>query len=78
MDEPTTEIGRKRARRAKWFFTWQIGSLVVVMAFLALVAVANITDGENTGWWVVVLAAEPVVLAALVWLARRSIDEAGR
>jgi Kef-type K+ transport system membrane component KefB len=76
--EPTTEIGQKRARRAKWFFTFQIGGVVVVMALLAIVAVVNISEGEDTAAWVALLIAEPVVLALLLWLARRAVKDAER
>lgn len=75
MEEPVAEIAQKRARRAKWFFTVQIGGVVVVMALLAIVAVANISKGEDTAAWVALLIAEPVVLAGLLWLARRAVKE---
>jgi len=76
VDEPATEIGQEKARRTKRFFTAQLGGLAVVMVVLALVAISNISKGENTGWWVALLVAEPVVLAGLMWLARISVDEA--
>lgn len=76
--EPTTEIGQKRVRRAKWFFTFQIGGVVVVMALLGILAVVNISEGEDTAAWVALLIAEPVVLALLLWLARRAVKDAER
>lgn len=76
MDEPVSEIGRRRAHRAKWFFTYQVGGLLVVMALLAVVAASNIVNGEDTGWWVALLIAEPVVLVLLIWFVRRAIDDA--
>lgn len=74
MEEPATEIGgRKRARRARWFFTYQIGGLIIVMVLLTIVAVSKISDGEYTGWWLALLVAEPLVLAGLIWHARAEL-----